>query len=75
MTVLAFAAARDVLGFSEHVVECAAIDSALDVVTQLKPGWIPPTGWRVALDQNYADWNTPVGSAKELAVLPPVSGG
>jgi molybdopterin synthase sulfur carrier subunit len=30
---------------------------------------------RVALDQEYCDWDTPVGQAAELALMPPVSGG
>ena len=29
----------------------------------------------VACDMNYADWDAPLGDAKEIAFLPPVSGG
>ena len=29
----------------------------------------------VARDMSYADWDTPLGDAKEIAFLPPVSGG
>jgi molybdopterin converting factor small subunit len=35
---------------------------------------VPPS-WRVALDHEYVDWDDPVGTASELAILPPVSGG
>jgi molybdopterin converting factor small subunit len=30
---------------------------------------------RVAIDCEYWDWDTPVGPASELAIIPPVSGG
>jgi molybdopterin converting factor subunit 1 len=29
----------------------------------------------VACDMDYADWDTPVGGVREVAFLPPVSGG
>ena len=29
----------------------------------------------VACDMGYADWDTPVGGVREVAFLPPVSGG
>ncbi|MEI9960038.1 MAG: MoaD/ThiS family protein [Limisphaerales bacterium] len=30
---------------------------------------------RVAIDLEYADWDKPIGAARELALVPPVSGG
>lgn len=75
-TLLAFAQARDVLGFTQREVDVQPTQTAADVLEQLHPGWreqLP--GSRVALDQAYADWDTPLGDAKEIAVLPPVSGG
>jgi len=30
---------------------------------------------RVALDCEFTTWETPVGNARELAFIPPVSGG
>ena len=30
---------------------------------------------RIAVDQEYADWDSPIGEAKEIALIPPVSGG
>jgi len=29
----------------------------------------------VACDMSYADWDTPLGGVREIAFLPPVSGG
>ncbi len=75
-TLLAFAQARDVLGFSQREIETDPEQSATALLDQLHPGWrekLP--GTRVALDQVYADWDTPLGEAKEIALLPPVSGG
>lgn len=75
-TLLAFAQARDVLGFTQREVEINPGQSAAELLEQLHPGWheqLP--GTRVALDQAYAEWDTPLGTTSEIAVLPPVSGG
>lgn len=75
-TLLAFAQARDVLGFTQREVEVTPTQSAADILEELHPGWreqLPAA--RVALDQAYADWDAPLGTTTEIAVLPPVSGG
>jgi molybdopterin converting factor small subunit len=30
---------------------------------------------RVAVDGEYHDWDAPLGAAREIALIPPVSGG
>jgi molybdopterin converting factor small subunit len=30
---------------------------------------------RVALDHEYAAWDSPLGTGSEIAIIPPVSGG
>jgi molybdopterin synthase sulfur carrier subunit len=72
--ILPFAQARDLLGFASRVVPCAAEETPRAILTRISHG--KELGhFRVALDCEYAEWDTPVGSARELAIIPPVSGG
>ncbi len=74
VTVLAFAQARDQLGWPERVVEYAPDETPRALLARLAP----ELAWekmRVAVDQEYHDWDTPIGPATEIALIPPVSGG
>lgn len=42
---------------------------------RIEPQFIPGKSVRVAVNQEYADWDKPIGNANEIAVIPPVSGG
>ncbi|HEX7651948.1 MAG TPA: MoaD/ThiS family protein [Verrucomicrobiae bacterium] len=75
ITVLTFAQTRQQLGFSEQAVACAPTDTPRQILQRLAPQFDPGKSVRVALDQEYADWDQPVGQARELALIPPVSGG
>lgn len=72
--VLVFAHLQDQLGFHERLVECAAEDSPRQILEGISPGF-DPQGLRAAVDLEYTDWDAPLGEARELAVIPPVSGG
>jgi molybdopterin synthase sulfur carrier subunit len=74
LTILAFAQAEDRLGFRECVVECASGDSPRMVLARIAPGF-DGAGMRAAVDCEYHDWDSPIGVARELALIPPVSGG
>lgn len=74
LTILAFAQAHDRLGFRERVVECAPEETPRAIVARVAPG-VALDDVRVALDQEYADWDAPIRGARELALIPPVSGG
>ncbi len=74
VTVLAFAQARDAFGFSSMEVPCAPDETARMVLERLAPDAVL-THLRVALDHEYVAWDTPMASARELAIIPPVSGG
>lgn len=74
VTILAFAQAHDQLGFRERVVECAPSDTPRAIVQRLAPA-AAIEQMRVALDQEYAGWDAPIGEASEIAIIPPVSGG
>jgi molybdopterin converting factor small subunit len=71
---LAFAQARDQLGWPERVVECAPEETPRTVLARLAPD-VRVEAWRVAVDEEYQAWDAPLGAAREIALIPPVSGG
>jgi len=74
LKLLAFAQAADLLGFRERVLECSASDTARDIIERLSRS-MDFEATRVAFDGEYREWDEPIGDARELALLPPVSGG
>ncbi|MEI9896851.1 MAG: MoaD/ThiS family protein [Chthoniobacter sp.] len=72
--LLAFAQARDQLGWSECVVECQPEETPRAILGRIAPDARLEI-WRVAVDEEYHSWDAPIGSAKEIALIPPVSGG
>ena len=72
--LLAFAHTADALGFRERVVECEAGDSPRVILERIEPDF-PMENLRVAVDEEYADWDAAIGNAREVAIIPPVSGG
>lgn len=74
LTVLAFAQSQDLFGFNHREVEACADETPRQLLSRLNPG-VDLGHLRVALDCEFADWDEPLGNARELAILPPVSGG
>jgi molybdopterin synthase sulfur carrier subunit len=74
ITLLAFANSSDEFGFSSRAVPCEPDDTPLSIVARVAPQ-VKRDFLRVAIDSEFATWETPVGNARELAFLPPVSGG
>ncbi|MBC7979407.1 MAG: MoaD/ThiS family protein [Armatimonadetes bacterium] len=74
ITLLAFAQSRDAFGFSERVVEFEEGETARGLVGRIAPG-VEIGNLRVAVDCEFASWDAALGNARELAFLPPVSGG
>ena len=72
--LLAFAQAGDQLGFRERVIACAPEETPRAILARLAPA-LDPAAMRIAVDCEYRDWDTPIGDAAELALIPPVSGG
>ncbi len=72
--VLAFAQARDQLGFAERLVTCEPGESPRAVLARIAPE-LRLEAMRVAIDQEYQSWDVPLGGASEIALIPPVSGG
>jgi molybdopterin synthase sulfur carrier subunit len=74
ISLLAFASASDAFGFSNRSVSCDPDETPLDIVRRIAPQ-VSIESLRVALDHEFVTWETPVGNARELAIIPPVSGG
>jgi molybdopterin synthase sulfur carrier subunit len=72
--LLAFAQARDQLGWSERVVDCTPEETPREVLARVAPAVRSET-WRVAVDEEYHSWDVPLGATREMALIPPVSGG
>lgn len=72
--LLVFAQAADVAGFRERSVECDPTDTPRTIVSREAPQ-LATSPLRVAIDCEYRNWDEPVGSAAEIAIIPPVSGG
>jgi molybdopterin converting factor small subunit len=73
--LLAFATAAESLGWRELLAECSPHETPRSVFARIAPAFSAGTA-RVAVDCEYHSWDQALGEhARELAVLPPVSGG
>ena len=79
-----FAGLREVMGWSEQLVELAPAAGGANHAgstpeqlwrqLNLQPAY-PPAGVRVAINQQFAAWDASLFAGDELAFLPPISGG
>ena len=74
MKIIAFAAAREAAGFAELDFAVDPAETPRAILARAAPQ-LPLHNLRAAVDCEYWDWDAPVGSAAELAIIPPVSGG
>ena len=74
IVLLAFGNSSDAFGFSNKTVPCRPDDTPRTIVERIAPQ-VKTDFLRVALDHEFVTWDTPVNDARELAFLPPVSGG
>ena len=72
--LLAFAHVREKLGFSRRTVTFDAAETPRQLLGRLFPT-LDLRHLAVALDDDYVALDAPIGPAKELALIPPVSGG
>lgn len=79
VTVRFFAFLRDATGVESCVLDVAPGDSGLKVRAQLKQQYLSLADWldycRLAVNQEYQPWETPLHEGDELGLVPPVSGG
>ena len=74
LTVLAFAHARETFGFARRTVPYDPAETPRGLLLRLFPG-ADLRHLAVAVDSEYFPLDTPLGAARELALIPPVSGG
>jgi molybdopterin converting factor small subunit len=75
VTLLAFATAAERLGWRSRDVEADHVDTPRMLFARAKADFQPGVA-RVAVDCQYHDWDEPIGAAaREIAIIPPVSGG
>ncbi len=79
INVLLFASLRDAAGGDVIEIEVPEFATAADVLSELKDR-VPESATllsscRVALDCRYVSNATSIAGAKEIAIIPPVSGG
>ncbi len=74
ITVLAFAQSQDLFGFASSAVPLQPGDTPRSLLLRLRPD-ADLGSFRVAVDGEFAEWDTPLDGAGELAIIPPVSGG
>lgn len=74
ITILAFAQAREAFGFSSRTVPCDPADTPRALLQRVAPG-ANLSRLAVAVDNEYTQLDAPIGTARELILIPPVSGG
>ena len=75
--VKAFGITKDILGGRENVVEIEG-QTVADLRQQLQEKYPQLSGLRslmIAVNNNYAEDETAISEADEIALIPPVSGG
>jgi sulfur-carrier protein len=84
ITILFFASLRETLGVSREQFDCnlSAIADVASLIEALRArnaafadALAPTRNWRVAVNQEMANVNTPIASGDEVAFFPPVTGG
>lgn len=73
--LLAFATAAERLGWRSCEVDAESTDTPRVLFERVSPGFQPGAA-RAAVNCIYHEWDAPIDeSAKEVAIIPPVSGG
>ena len=82
VNVLYFARLREVFGVNTETLvlqEDASVDTLLDLLRQRGDVWAdnlaPQRAFRVAVNQDVAQADTPLNDGAEVAIFPPVTGG
>ena len=74
ITVKFFASLRDRVGRTEEALPAGGIHTAQEVWRALVVD-APPANTLVAVNHEYANWNSAVKDGDEVAFFPPVTGG
>ena len=78
MKILCFGVAKDVIGNQFLEIESGTLKTVGELKTYIiekYPAFRLYQSFMVAVNQNYAEDSTPIGTHDEIAIIPPVSGG
>ena len=79
VTLLYFAQVREAMGRGSETIDLpdgvATAGNLVDWLAQRNPVFADRPRLHVAVDQVMADFDTAIGSAREIAFFPPVTGG
>ena len=78
MKVLCFGIAREIIGNSELLIPNVEIDTVSSLKAYLKseyPEFNVYKQFQIAVNQEFADDDSPIDKRDEIAIIPPVSGG
>lgn len=75
ISVRYFARLREELGRAGDQLDAAGIGTPADAWAHANPGVPMPPNTLVAVNQDYAALDSPVGDGDEIAFFPPVTGG
>ncbi len=77
LKLLAFHTAATRLGFREREIEIKSGDTPRVLLARINPSAVSLAEMtRVAIDLEYSSWDGPIpDTAREIAIIPPVSGG
>lgn len=78
MKILCFGIAREIIGSSEYELRDANIKTVTDLkkyITAQFSDFNQYKKFRVAVNQSFANDDTPISQQDEIAIIPPVSGG
>jgi molybdopterin converting factor small subunit len=75
VSLIAWAQSRQWLGKDRLQIRIHPSESPRTILRRLLGNDLPLDQCRVAVDLRIHPWDQPVGKARELAIIPPVSGG
>jgi len=75
VTVLAWAQAKTILGFDSVELEFDPSETVRSLLERNIPEVRELGHCRVAVNESIVSWDSILGDARELAIIPPVSGG
>ena len=75
VTLLAWAQAKTMLGFEQTELECDPEETPRQILERCTSKAEQLSFCRIAVNQTLHDWDTAIGEATEIAIIPPVSGG
>ncbi len=77
LKILYFALLREQRGLEEEVIQSDA-ENARALYEHLQEAHsftLKPTQLRVAINENFAEWDSPLAEGDEVVFIPPVAGG